>query len=634
MQKNTQIHLDNNTPPSTPTSSQILLSSRGRIAVRNRRILKVENMVLKDKLKLLEKKLSKYRMRFRRSKIQKPTEQIHREIKSNKKFLKAKKYIQEFLELDENSRLTAGKKETKTHKKVKKQIRLLNDTMLNLYRKFKAQSDICVSYAFFCRYRPFWVTFPTAKNRETCLCMLHANTEYLIKCVSNADMISEKSPLDLVKSMCCNRNLNGNCLERSCADCQHKDVHFNPYEKKDKVTYSRWVSKKVLVVIKGKEKLCQKTLKETVASDKITVAQILKVTIGQFMIHIRNIMQQQRTLRQMKCDLQKDSAILHMDFSENYNCKYATEVQSAHFGGSKPQISLHTSVLYFVDETSNQLITKSFCTLSENLRHDPVFICAHLKPVFKQIKLLVPKLKTMHFFSDGPTTQYRNKSMFLLIAKNLSIELGVENILWHFSEAGHGKGAPDGVGGCVKRIADRCVALGQDVSDFQRLVFCLQENCHSIEVVDVGDEDVQSIERIFEANQIKPFKGTMKVHQITWSNNEPNILHARRLSCGNCLPSEICTHFELGQITVKQAAVNRSFEDDLDSENDLIFERRRPSSLKKLTVDDVYSESDDNSREPLQEIMNIIPAPSPEPPQDTKKYDQFFWSSDDESIFN
>lgn len=54
--------------------------------------------------------------------------------------------------------------------------------------------------------------------------------------------------------------------------------------------------------------------------------------------------------------MDKTEAMLHVDFSENYGCKYAAEVQSAHFGGSKPQISLHTSVLYFQDQSDGKLV--------------------------------------------------------------------------------------------------------------------------------------------------------------------------------------------------------------------------------------------------------------------------------------
>lgn len=49
----------------------------------------------------------------------------------------------------------------------------------------------------------------------------------------------------------------------------------------------------------------------------------------------------------MKDNLKENEAIIHFDFSENYACKYSQEIQSAHFGGSKKQISLHTSVIYY-----------------------------------------------------------------------------------------------------------------------------------------------------------------------------------------------------------------------------------------------------------------------------------------------
>lgn len=38
--------------------------------------------------------------------------------------------------------------------------------------------------------------------------------------------------------------------------------------------------------------------------------------------------------------------MLHVDFSENYNCKYSEEIQSVHFGGAGQQITRHTAVLY------------------------------------------------------------------------------------------------------------------------------------------------------------------------------------------------------------------------------------------------------------------------------------------------
>lgn len=87
---------------------------------------------------------------------------------------------------------------------------------------------------------------------------------------------------------------------------------------------------------------------------------------------------QYKAVKQIKKDLRVDEVLLHMDFSENYNCKYTKEIQSMHFGGSRNQISLHTSVLYYNKE--GEVKSVPFCTFSEDRRHKNVAICAHLTP--------------------------------------------------------------------------------------------------------------------------------------------------------------------------------------------------------------------------------------------------------------
>jgi len=49
----------------------------------------------------------------------------------------------------------------------------------------------------------------------------------------------------------------------------------------------------------------------------------------------------------MKAKLLQNEAIMIIDFSENYLCKYSSETQSVHFGVSRQQVSLHTGVLYY-----------------------------------------------------------------------------------------------------------------------------------------------------------------------------------------------------------------------------------------------------------------------------------------------
>ncbi|GBL72854.1 hypothetical protein AVEN_128052-1 [Araneus ventricosus] len=44
----------------------------------------------------------------------------------------------------------------------------------------------------------------------------------------------------------------------------------------------------------------------------------------------------------MKSSLSQNSILLHRDFSENFNCKFAEEIQAIHFGGNRQQVTLHT----------------------------------------------------------------------------------------------------------------------------------------------------------------------------------------------------------------------------------------------------------------------------------------------------
>lgn len=116
------------------------------------------------------------------------------------------------------------------------------------------------------------------------------------------------------------------------------------------------------------------------------------------------------------------------------------KIQSAHFGYSKGQISLHTVVVYVALPPENKVETLCFCTASENLRHDPPAISGHLIPICEEILKIIEKPKHVHIVSDGPTGQYRQKLMFYCM-KNFIANLlrEPETLEWHFEEAGHGK---------------------------------------------------------------------------------------------------------------------------------------------------------------------------------------------------
>ncbi len=65
-----------------------------------------------------------------------------------------------------------------------------------------------------------------------------------------------------------------------------------------------------------------------------------------FKRHLFNIKNQNREFKSCKENLVENEAAILVDFSENYSCKLAKEIQSYHFGSSRNQATLHTGVFY------------------------------------------------------------------------------------------------------------------------------------------------------------------------------------------------------------------------------------------------------------------------------------------------
>lgn len=191
--------------------------------------------------------------------------------------------------------------------------------------------------------------------------------------------------------------------------------------------------------------------------------------------------------------LRLDEAMIHVDFSENYALKYAEEVQSFHFAGSRSQVSLHTAVIYTHDFTTGSIKPTCVCTISKCTRHDVPAIWAHLIPLLQEAYKQNPFIETKHFLSDSPSSQYRNKYMFYVITQISQDFPQIKRISWNYSEAGHGKGAPDGVGAVMKRTADQMVRFGEDVGSFSQ--FCNAMNDHIENIVIKVFEEANVTER-------------------------------------------------------------------------------------------------------------------------------------------
>ena len=177
----------------------------------------------------------------------------------------------------------------------------------------------------------------------------------------------------------------------------------------------------------------------------------------------------------------------------------------------------------------------SFCTISNNNAHNPAAIWAHLHPILSNIKVNFNDISTVHFFSDGPATQYRQKQIFYFVCSKLFTEYNFKKVTWNFFEAGPGKGAADGIGGFLKRAADAKVATGTDIVDAESFFHSLKDSS-KIKLYLITDDDIQNVSATVPEN-IVPLQGTMQVHQIF--TDTLGTLKYRNLSCfcnrGFCL---------------------------------------------------------------------------------------------------
>nr|CAI5843877.1 unnamed protein product [Callosobruchus analis] len=186
----------------------------------------------------------------------------------------------------------------------------------------------------------------------------------------------------------------------------------------------------------------------------------------------------------------------------------------------------------------------SHCTISSNLSHNVGAIWAHLRPVLTS---LPRNIHNIHFLSDGPVSQYRNESTFYTLCCELREQYpDIMMFTWNYHETGHGKGAPDGIGGTCKRTADQVIARGGDITDLKEFASIVSERCPSITANVIEECEIDRMNAVINKNSSKRVasKETLSVHQVTGSASFPNQLTIKSLSC--FCNSNGCDHYKLG----------------------------------------------------------------------------------------
>lgn len=510
--------------------------------------------------------------------------------------------IRNFFLRDDVTRATAGKKECVPKRKnakngVKIQKRFLLEPMIELYKKYKEEGGKA-SLTKFRRARPFYVCIPKLGERDTCACIKHSNLHFKSLKLKKLGVINTDNLNELVKQIACDTK-NKDCMYNECMACKNRDIETILPNVNTEVSWLAWNLKTIpytkTVNNEQIEKTTKKFVKEIVTNNIGTLVKQFQEEMKKFKTHSYNIQYQHKQFRICIDNLNENEAAIICDFSENFACKLHTEIQSMHFGGSRNQVSLHTGMLYTSKETL------SFCTFSPSLEHNPASIWAHLEPIINHIKTNFPEVTKLHFFSDGPATQYRQKHNFFLLLQQTA---AFDYCTWSYFEASHGKGPADGVGGSIKRALDSRIAYGNDITD-AKMAFEILKGKTSVLLFYIEEEKINAMHKQIITN-VRPICGTMRVHQIV-TTKEPNKILHREVSCfcgeerGKCSCFGVKEHklFELHQSDPAPSS-SRTSKRRTASNRRKASKRRRKSSESSENENEIevlYDDSDDSPYE-------------------------------------
>jgi len=213
-----------------------------------------------------------------------------------------------------------------------------------------------------------------------------------------------------------------------------------------------------------------------------------------------------------------DSCVVQMDFAENYTVTFQDEIQSAHW--KQRQITVYTVMIYHRDNTISRII------VSDSRDHEKRAVTAYTASVLETIKQDFPTVKNVAFWTDGPSSQFKNKFIFILSAKLANVyEL---QISWNYFATSHGKGPNDALGGNAKRIAHQKILSRQMViNDALSFAKAVKSAKSKIDVKVMSQADIEAkciklrVDELWE--QLSAVPGTSNTHCVTARNGDNTI---------------------------------------------------------------------------------------------------------------
>jgi hypothetical protein len=347
--------------------------------------------------------------------------------------------VKDYVSVNENGK--------RTHKQKRLILGNLKEIFCNFKEKYPGDT---VSFSKFAELRPKECVLAGASGTHTvCVCLVHQNVKLMIlgARLSPLNLVDNSEPLlsykDYLSAMMCFPATEA-CHLNECKNCPGPSKIRNSIEEHfdgnliDCITYHQWVQ----------VDRCSLEM-FTKSTDNFLETFIEK--LQKLQPHDYIAKNQSEFLRNVKHNIQVGQVLVIADFSENYAFVVQDSVQGMHWNND--QATVHPFACYYRPKVQDNVIPLNYVVISDSLKHITSTVHFFQKLLLKFLKMKVPKLKKVIYYSDGAAAHYKNKYNI----QNLSLHRKDFTVSaeWHFFATSHGKGPSDGLGGTLKRLAAR-----------------------------------------------------------------------------------------------------------------------------------------------------------------------------------
>ena len=427
--------------------------------------------------------------------------------------------------------------------------------------------------SFFYKARSKNIKLIKYTQRRMCVCIKHAN----MSLVSAGSKVLPSSTREIA-------SMSDEDVRRSLDRIPEDSI----------VRFQLW--EKTTVVIEGKNVKKDRLVDKDLPKDEF-VSLVLDM-LPEFRDHSSRVEIQYNAVTHLKSILQPNiECTVQMDFSEIWAAQFMNEPSSVYY--DKYQTTLHPMVVHYRDH-HEEIKVKSFVGVSEERSHGAATIYSFIAALIHKLRRTLPQLERVHFITDSPTSQYRNRTIISLLG--LFPALFNMTATWTWLECGHGKGPCDGLGGSMKQKADNLVKNGEAIRTAEEFASKIQKAGVNADIIYLSKDVVTEKKNEISWWKVEAIPGLMKTHAAVPAQGH---IYTRNVSCFNtCCFSEGKFRLECDGWSKTKAKVSRDIilaEDREDNEEPIESQPLVADYESECESDSEESEEESSKEEETEE---------------------------------